>query len=331
MIRASDSKRRALLMAALAVPAASMAPDALAQAFPTKPIRIVVGFPPGNTLDIIARVLGEHMRTKLGQPVLVENKPGANGILAATEVARAAPDGYTILCTNSSSIVVNPQIYKKISYQAAEFAPLSMVILSPMILTVNPANEKVASVNSMADYIALAKAKPGQMSYSSGGLGNLAHLGMEMLNNRAGIKTTHVPYKGSTAAQGGLLGREVDAQFDTPLAVPLVKSGKLKALAVTGTTRLAELPNVPTVGESGYPGMEFAFWLGLLLPAQTPPAIVQALSDAIRSVRDDPNAMRQLALQGGVTLTDPATFGERIRREYALWGEVIKRENIQVD
>ena len=331
MTRASHSRRRALLLAAIALPATTVALDARAQAFPAKPIRIVVGFPPGNTLDTIARVMAEHLRVKLGQPVLVENKPGANGILGATEVARAAPDGYTILCTNSSSMVVNPQIYKKLSYQTAEFAPLSMVISAPMILTVNPANERVASVNTMGDLMAMAKARPGAISYGSGGLGNLAHLGMEMVNNRAGVKTTHVPYKGAAAAQAGLLGREVDAQFDTPLAVPLVKAGRLKALAVSGGTRLPDLPNVPTVSEAGYPGVEFTFWLGLLLPAQTPPAIVQTLYDAIRSVRDDPNAMKVLAQQGQVNLTDPAAFAERIRSEYALWGVVIKRENIQVD
>ena len=332
MTSRTRSTRRTLLLSTLALSAAATPlARAQAQAFPTKPIRIVVGFPPGNTLDTMARVLAEHLRVKLGQPVLVENKPGANGILGATEVARAAPDGYTILCTNSSSMVVNPQIYRKLSYQTAEFAPLSMVISAPMILTVNPANERVASVNTMADLMAMAKSRPGAISYGSGGLGNLAHLGMEMVNNRAGVKTTHVPYKGAAAAQAGLLGREVDAQFDTPLAVPLVKAGRLKALAVSGGTRLPDLPNVPTVAEAGYPGVDFTFWLGLLLPAQTPPAVVQTLYDAIRSVRDDPNAMKVLAQQGSVNLTDPAAFAERIRGEYALWGEVIKRENIQVD
>ncbi len=323
--------RRPLLLAALALLTSTLALGAHAQTFPNKPIRIVVGFPPGNTLDTIARVIGEHLRVKLGQPVIVENKPGANGILGATEVARAAPDGYTILCTNSSSITVNPQIYKKISYQTAELAPLTMVVSAPLILTVNPANERTASVNALADLMALARARPGHLTYSSGGLGNLAHLSFEMVNNRAGVKTTHVPYKGAAAAQLGLLGKEVDMQLDTPLAVPLVKSGKLKALAVTSATRWPDLPNVPTIIESGYPGVDVTFWLGLLVPAQTPPAIIQALYEAIRSVRDDPNAMKTLQMQGAVSLSDPQAFAERIRSETVLWGEVIKRENIQVD
>lgn len=321
----------AMLWWALAPVGSAQAQQASAAGYPNKPIRIVVGFPPGNTLDIISRVIGEHLRVKLGQPVLVENKPGANGVLGVTEVARAPADGYTLLATNSSSMVVNPQLYKKLTYQTADLAPLTMVVAAPMILTVNPANERVASVNTLADLVALAKARPGVLTYSSGGPGNLAHLGMTMINNRAGIQTNHVPYKGSTAAQQATLAKEVDAQLDTPLAIPLIKQGRLKPLAVTGAKRLPDLPQVPTVAEAGIAGVEFNFWLGLFAPAQTPPAILQALYEAIRSIRDNPDAMRVLAAQGGVELTDPTTFAARIRSEYALWGEVIKRENIQLD
>lgn len=321
-------RRTVLAMLGMAVAPAAAAQS---QTYPNKPIRIVVGFPPGNTLDTISRVIGEHLRVKLGQPVLVENKPGANGVLGVTEVARASPDGYTLLATNSSSMVVNPQLYKKLGYQTSDLAPLSMVVAAPMILTVNPANERVASVNTLADLVALAKARPGQLAYASGGLGNLAHLGMTMINNRAGIQTNHVPYKGSTAAQQATLAKEVDAQLDTPLALPLIKQGRLKALAVTGAKRLPELPDVPTFAEAGIRGVEFNFWLGLFAPAQTPPAILQVLYEAINSVRDNPDAMRVLAAQGGVELTDPSTFAARIRNEYTLWGDVIKRENIQLD
>lgn len=327
----SFRRRVLLLLFAMLGLAAAPAGTAQAQGYPNKPIRIVVGFPPGNTLDTISRVIGEHLRVKLGQPVIVENKPGANGVLGVTEVARASPDGYTLLATNSSSIVVNPQLYKKLGYQAADLAPLTMVVAAPMILTVNPTNERVASVNNVADLVALAKARPGELAYASGGLGNLAHLGMTMINNRAGIQTNHVPYKGSTAAQQATLAKEVDAQLDTPLAVPLIKQGRLKALAVTGGKRLTDLPDVPTLAEAGIRGVEFNFWLGLFAPAQTPAAILQVLYDAINSVRENPDAMRILAAQGGVELTDPATFGARIRSEYTLWGDVIKRENIQLD
>jgi len=319
------------MAAALALSAAGVVGQAQAQAWPSRPIRIVVGFPAGSSTDSIARVLAEHLRTKLGQTVIVENKPGANGVLGVTEVARAPADGYTILATNSSSMTVNPQIYRKISYKASDFAPVSMVISAPFVLTVNAAAERTASVNTVADLVGLARATPGQLTYSSGGPGNLAHLGFEMFNNRAGIKTIHVPYKGGVAAQIGLLGKEVDAQLDTPIAVPFVKAGRLKALAVTTAKRWHDLPTVPTLIEAGYPGFDVSFWLGVLVPAQTPPAVIQALSNAIRSVREDANAMKILQLQGTVELNDPAAFAAQIRTESAIWGEVIRRENIQID
>ena len=325
--------RRQLTATALALTAAGLAgqAQAQAQAWPSKPIRIIVGFPAGSSTDSVARVLAEHLRAKLGQTVIVENKPGANGVLGVTEVARAPADGYTILATNSSSMTVNPQVYRKISYKLADFAPVSMVVSAPFVLTVNATGERTAAVNTVADLVTLARALPGQLTYSSGGPGNLAHLGFEMINNRAGIKSIHVPYKGGVAAQIGLLGKEVDAQLDTPIAVPHVKAGRLKALAVTTAKRWPDLPTVPTMIESGYPGFDVSFWLGVLVPAQTPPAVIQALSNAIRSVREDANAMKILQIQGTVELNDPAAFTAQIRAETASWGEVIRRENIQVD
>ncbi|MFO1197989.1 MAG: tripartite tricarboxylate transporter substrate binding protein [Burkholderiaceae bacterium] len=324
--------RRTLLGAALGAAAASAAPGARAQAWPSKPIRIVVGFPPGSATDSIARVLAEHLRARLGQPVVVDNKPGANGVLGATEAARAPADGYTLLATNSSGITVNPQVYRRISYQPErDFTPLTMVVSAPFILTINPGAERTASVGNLADLIALARAKPGQFTYGSGGIGNLAHLGFEMINNRAGVKTTHVPYKSGVAAQIGLLGKEIDMLLDTPVTGPNVKSGKLRALAVTTAKRWPDLPDVPTMAESGYPGFDVPFWLGLFAPAQTPPAVVQALYDAIRTVRDDTNAMRLLQAQGTVELIDPQTFAARVKAETVAWGEVIRREKIELD
>jgi len=208
---------------------------------------------------------------------------------------------------------------------------VTMVVSAPFIITVNPTGERTASVNTIADLVAVARAKPGQLTYGSGGPGNLAHLGFELINNRAGIKTTHVPYKSGVSAQLGLLGKEIDMLLDTPVTAPNIKSGKLKALAVTTARRWPDLPEVPTMIESGYAGFDVPFWLGVLVPAQTPPAIVQTLYNAIRSVRDDPNAMRQLQMQGTVELLDPATFASRIKAETASWGEVIRRENVQLD
>jgi tripartite-type tricarboxylate transporter receptor subunit TctC len=301
-------------------------------AWPTRTIRIVTGFPAGSATDGIARALAEHLRNKLGQPVVVENRAGANGSLGVTEVVRAPADGYTILATNSSSITVNPQVYRKLGYlPERDLVPLTMVVSAPFILVVNPQGERTGAVNSVADLMALARAKPGQLTYGSGGPGNLAHLGFEMINNRAGVKTTHVPYKSGVNAQLGLIGKETDMMLDTPVTLPNLRSGKLKALAVTTAARWRDLPDIPTMAEAGYPGFDVSFWLGLLVPAQTPPAIIQTLYGALRTAREDPNVMRQLLNQGTVELTDPASFAARIRAETAAWGEVIRRENISLD
>lgn len=306
--------------------------DAHAQAWPARPIRIVVGFPAGSTTDAMARVVAEHMRGKLGQPVVVENRAGANGSLGVADVARSASDGYTILATNSSSITVNPQIYRKLSYAPErDFVPLTMVVSAPFILEINPASERTVGIQSVEDLLSLSRARPGELTYGSAGPGNLAHLTFAMLSNIAGVKTTHVPYKGGVAAQVGLLGQEVDALFDTPVAVPHIKAGKLKPLAVTASRRWRDLPGVPTMAEAGYPAFDVTFWLGLLVPARTPQPIVDRLYEAVSSIRNDPNAVRQLEAHGDLELIEPRVFAARIRTETASWGEVIARENIQLD
>jgi tripartite-type tricarboxylate transporter receptor subunit TctC len=332
MSKTDGLSRRTLLGASLAVLASAHTGAARAQAFPSKPIRLITGFPAGSATDGVARSLSEVLRVKLGQPVLVENRPGANGALGAAEVARAAPDGYTLLVTNSSSITVNPQVYKKLGYlPERDFIPLTMAVSAPFIMTINPTNERLAGVNSVADLVALARRKPGEITYGSGGPGNLAHLGFELINQRAGIKTTHVPYKSGVNAQLGVIGKEIDVLLDTPNTVPNVKSGKLRALAVSTATRWRDLPDVPTMIESGYVSFDVPFWLGVLAPAKTPQAVVDALYAAMRTARDDPAALQGLLNQGTVELLDPPTFASRIRAETAQWGEVIRRENIQLD
>ena len=319
---------------AVAVLAGGIAAGAQAQpaAFPAKPIRIIAGFSAGSSTDAIARAVGEHLRLKLGQPVVIDNRPGANGSLGVTEAARSPADGYTLAATNSSSITVNPQIYRKIGYlPERDLAPLTMVVSAPFIVTINPANERTASVQTMADLIALARSRPGQLTYGSGGLGNLAHLGFEMINNRTCIRTIHVPYKSGSGANLALLGREIDIHLATPSSVPNINAGKLRALAVTTARRWPDLPDIPTMIESGFANFDIPFWLGLMAPAQTPPAVLQTLYGAIATMRDDANATRLLRIQGTPELIDPQTFAARIRAETALWGEVIKRENIQID
>lgn len=300
--------------------------------YPSRPIRMLVGFPPGSSTDSIARAVGEQLRVKLGQPVVVDNRPGANGVLGVTEAARATPDGYTLLATNSSSITVNPQIYRKISYlPERDFTPLTMAISAPFILTVNASHDRTSGVNSVADLVKLARSRPSQLTYGSGGPGNLAHLGFEMLNNRAGITSVHVPYKSGNAALLAVLGREIDMMLTTPSAVPHVTAGRLKALAVTTSKRWHELPNTPTMIESGYANFDVPFWLGLLAPSKTPPAIIRTLYEAILTMREDAAANKPLRAMGTVELIDPTTFAARIRAETMLWGEVIKREKIQLD
>lgn len=306
--------------------------DAQTVPYPSRPIRMMVGFPPGSSTDSIARAVGEHLRLKLGQPVVVDNRPGANGVLGVTDAAKATPDGYTLLATNSSSITVNPQIYRKISYRPErDFTPLTMAISAPFILTVNAAHDRTSNVHSVADLVKLARTRPNQLTYGSGGPGNLAHLGFEMINNRAGITSVHVPYKSGNAALLAVLGREIDMMLTTPSAVPHVTAGRLKALAVTTSRRWHELPGTPTMIESGYADFDVPFWLGILAPSKTPPAIIRTLYETISTMREDAAASKPLRAMGTVELMDPVNFASRIRAETALWGEIIKREKIQLD
>lgn len=327
LARAGSRVVALLAVAALLVPGA----QAWAQPFPSRPIQIVVGFPAGNTLDVVARLTAEHMRSKLGQPIVVVNKPGANGLLAAGEVARAPGDGYTLLAINSSGLMINPIAYRKPGYQLSDFTPVTMYTSFPFILVVNPANPRTASVKTVADLIALARSRPGEVRYGSGGIGNFGSLAFEMLAAATDVKVTHVPYKGTAAAQAGLLGQEVDALFDTPQTVPMVKAGRLTPLAVTSARRWGDLPDVPSVQETGVRGFDLTVWLALVAPAQTPAPVVEALHAALLSIREDPNLMRQLRAHGNVELTSPRELSARLSSESAMWADLIRRQGIQLD
>lgn len=335
-----DTERRRLLSMATAAPilaaggaATLLTTNASAQAgeWPRRSIRVIVPFTAGALTDTIARLMADGLSKSLGQPVLVENKLGANGVIGATEVARSAPDGYTWLLTNSSSVTINPQLYKKIPYTAADLAPITPLVESPFIIIVNPGWAEKHKINNLGDLLAHARANPDGVRYGSPGLGNLAHLGALMMSNRANVKTLHIPYKGGSPAQLAVMSGEIDFVFDTWAGLPLIQSGKVKPLAVTSKARMAQLPDVPTVEESGIPDFSVTFWLGMLAPAGTPPQVLQKIFAASKQLMADPKTYASLSTGGNVIAEDPATFSQRIRAETLAWGEVIKRENLSLD
>lgn len=299
--------------------------------WPKKSIRVVVPFPAGALTDTTARMMAEGLSKSFGQAVVVENKLGANGVIGASDVARSAADGYTWLLTNSSSITINPQLYKKIPYKASDLAPITPIVESPFIIVANPEWAKRHKINTLGDLLEHARANPNNVRYGSPGLGNLAHLGALMMSNRANVKTQHIPYKGGSPAQLAVMSGEIDFVFDTWAGLPLIQSGKVKPLAVTAKTRMVQLPEVPTVEESGIPDFSVTFWLGMLAPAGTPPQVLQKIFAASRELMADPKTHASLSAQGNVIAEDPATFAQRIGRETAAWGEVIKRENLSLD
>lgn len=306
---------------------------AMAQAanYPTKPIHIIVPFPAGTFTDTVARILADNLNKSLGQPVIVENKAGANGVLGVTEVTRSAPDGYTLLVTNSSSITINPQLYATISYKATDLTPITTLVESPFIMVTNPAWAQKNKIGTVKDLLEFAHANPEQVTYGSAGPGNIAHLGFAMLSNKANVKMTHVPYKGASLAQMAVMSGEISTALDTWSAIPQIKAGKLKPLAVSSNKRMAQLPDVPTVEQAGVPDFNVTFWAGLLAPAGTPPQIVQKLYAAAQGILTNPKAKESLSIQGEVVMLDPAAFSQRIKNEVSAWGALIKREKITLN
>ncbi|AGW93947.1 MULTISPECIES: Bug family tripartite tricarboxylate transporter substrate binding protein [Cupriavidus] len=315
-----------VLLCAISGPAAAQDAN-----WPSRPVRMIVPFPAGSFTDTVARIVSDHLSKSLGQPVIVENKAGANGLIGVAEAARAAPDGYTLLLTNSSSITINHQVYKKSNYKPKDFTPVTLVLEAPFILVANPEWSQKNSVGSVTDLVRFSSQYPGKVSYGSAGPGNIAHLSFAMLNNRAKIKTTHIPYKSSAQAQLAVVSGELDAAFDTWTALPQIKAGKLKPLAISASKRMTQLPEVPTLEEVGITPFNVTFWIGMLAPAGTPPQIVQRLHSITRGVLDDGKARAALSLQGEVVMVDPANFARRIEKEDSSWAAVIQREGITLD
>jgi tripartite-type tricarboxylate transporter receptor subunit TctC len=303
---------------------------AAADAYPSRPIRIVAPSTPGDAPDVIARVLAERLSAALGTQVFVENHPGAGGVVGSDIVAKAPADGYTLIIGNAGSHGINAAVYVKLPYDIQrDFAAVSQVAVSPNILVVNP---DVPATN-VQQFIAYAKARPGQLSYASGGNGSSAHMSMELFKSMAGVDLVHIPYKGSSPALTDVVSGQVAAMFvNLPPAVPLVKAGKLRALAVTTRSRSALLPDVPTVQESGLPGYETVAWFGILAPATTPKEIVARLSAEIAKIVRTPEMRERLLGLGAEPVGGtPDEFSAVIARDIAKWTPLAKSVGIKVD
>jgi tripartite-type tricarboxylate transporter receptor subunit TctC len=316
----------------LGVGVALTATGAGAQSWPERPVKLILGFSAGGTIDVVARIIGERLQARLGQPFPVENRTGANGMIAAAAVARAEPDGYSVFVSNASTITLNPTFFKNLSYDPKrDFAPVAMVLTFPLVLVVNPENPKSSGMKTLSDLVAAAKAAPGQVPYGSTGNGTINQLAFELLSQRAGIKMSHLPYKGVAPAQAALLSREVTVIFDTLTGVPQIKAGKLRALAVSSAERVSSLPDVPTIAELGFPGFDMGAWAGFLVPKATPKAIVDKLSREILAVIQEPEVRSRLEPHGSITPLPPGKFDERIGRETAELADVVAKAGIKAD
>jgi len=305
-------------LAAIVLPLASG--NARAQRFPERPLRLVVGFAPGGPADALARITGQVLSDSLGQPVIVENRPGAGGTIAATTVARAAPDGYTLL-VGATSDVINPLARKEVRYSIeANFTPVALISSAPNVLVVHPS----LPVGSVQELVAYARAHPGALNYGSAGVGTLSHLAGAFVAATAQLQVAHIPYKGTAAAQVDLLSGRLQFMFDSMVsALANAKAGKVKALAVTSPQRWPNAPMLPTMAESGFPGFDMMAWFGLLAPADTPPWVVSRLSDALSKGLQAGEARRRIRGIGGEPgRLSPAEFGHYIRAETAHWSKI---------
>jgi tripartite-type tricarboxylate transporter receptor subunit TctC len=320
----------AVIVAALAA-VLVLASNALGQSYPAKPIRLIVPYPAGGATDFFARLVFPKVGDALGQPVVVENRPGAGTAIGASEVARSAPDGYTLLLGDAGTYAFNPTLYKKLSYDPAkDFAPVSLTGRFALILAVNTA---VLNVSSVDQFVQAAKQAPGKIDYGAPGPGSPIHLAMELFKQRAGISMTPIPYKGGADALSDLIGGRIGALFpDIATGLPQIRAGKIKALAVASEKRVAALPGLPTVGESGYPGFEAWAWQGFVAPAGTPREVVMKLNGAFARVMADPAISQRLSESGfEPQASTPEEFATYMKSEIAKWAKVIHDSNISLD
>ncbi len=328
MERKELRRRPALVAAALCMVCAL--PAALAQQpWPARPVTMVVPFPPGGPTDLVARVLAQQLAQQLGQPVVVDNRPGANGNIGNALVAKAAPDGYTVLY-NTSSIALSPSLYKKMGYDVnRDLAPVALTAVVPLGLVVHPG----VPARNLQEFVRHARDQAGQLSYGSAGNGNVTHLAAFQVVQHYRIEASHVPYKGSAPADVDLVGGQIDFMTDTINSVaPFIKEGRLRLLAVSSARRLANFPDVPTLAESGMEGFEAGAWQGVMVPARTPPAIIDRLNQELLRALKDPGVIAKLQLQGAEGLgSTPREYGDYIRSEIGRWAGVVKATGLALD
>ena len=325
----SSFRNLAPAFAGVAMIAMLAATPAFAQTYPSKPIRIVVPYPPGGFNDTLGRTLAAKFTESWGQPAVVENKPGGNTLIGSDFVAKSAPDGYTLLVVAFPFSVV-PSLFKTMPYDTVkDFAPVILAATSPNLLVVNPQ----LPVKSVGELVALAKAKPGTLSYASTGNGSSNHISMELFKTLAGVDIVHIPYKGSAPAVTDLLGGQVMLMFDNvPNVLPQVKAGRLRALGTSGAQRSALAPDVPTVAEAGVPGYELMVWFGLVAPAGTPREVVQKLNAEVAKILAMPDVRERFMAQGVEPLgSTPEQFGEHIRAQMAKWSKVVRDAGVKAE
>ncbi|HYL26153.1 MAG TPA: tripartite tricarboxylate transporter substrate binding protein [Burkholderiales bacterium] len=301
-----------------------------AQPYPAKPIHLIVPFPPGGGNDTVARAIAQQVGPDLGQPVVIDNRPGAGGSVGAELAAKAPPDGYTLFLAGVGSHVVNPNLHARLPYDPVkDFAPITLLASAPSVLVVNPA----VPARTVAEFTAYARAHPGMLNYASNGNGSAAQLAAAMYESMANVRMVHVPYKGIAPALTDLLSGEVQLMFGTVVAlVPHIQAGKLRALAVTSRSRSALLPDVPTLAESGVPEYEAGSWYGVMAPAGTPREIVDRLHDAIVSALREPEVSKRLAAEGAIVIgSTPEEFGAHLKAELARVGKVVRAAGIRIE